>query len=231
MKKLTTFAIIALLVLTCSAFANQVGINFTQDNVGVLGDYEHKVSGWEFATDAQAQFTDTRSLIANASIQRSFGSVGLQPFIAYNKDEFGGVVDVGGVVNFSIGSLDISAGASFRGADPVADGGLDGFDRDGNPVKYYTSDPSNTYSLPDVNNINAVGSTEFENWGVETKLTGYFPLTEREIVPVVLISRSQTSIEIADGLGLSIVFDARTYVHADGAEVSIAPQGAITYKF
>ena len=220
-----------LAIFATQSFANQIGATFTEDAIGVLGDYEKSVASWEFATDAQAQLSDTRSLIANASIQRSFGSLGVKPFISYNKDALGDIVDTGGVINLAIGGLDISAGASFRGANPTADTGIDGFDADGNEIKYFTDDPSNTYQLPGVNNINGVFQTGFEKWRIETTLTGYVPLTERDIVPVVLISRSQTSIDITDGLGLSLVVDGRTYLHADGAEISFTPMGSVTYKF
>ena len=82
-----------------------------------------------------------------------------------------------------------------------------------------------------VNNINAVFSTGFEKWRVETDLTAYVPLTERESVPTILISRSQTSIVLYENLSLSLVLDARTYLHKDGVELSFKPLGAITYKF
>ncbi len=227
------FVLFVLMILFVSnVFANQVGVNFTENTIGVLGDYEKSVEDIEFAVDAQAQKSDTTSLIGNVSLQYNFNdTVGFQPFGSYNKDELGGVVDVGGVVNFSIGALDISAGASFRGSDPVTDGGLDGFDADGNPIKYFTDDPSNTYTLPDVDNVNGVVRTAFERWKVENSVTAYVPITEREVVPVVLIGRSQMGIDVTEGLGLSLVVDTRTYIHNDGAEISFTPMGAIVFKF
>ena len=222
---------ICLLALAFVVSANQIGATFTEDAVGVLGDYEKGIQGWDFAIDAQLQRSESLSAIGNASIQRSFGALGIKPFISYNKDDLGDIVDAGGVINFAIGGLDISGGASFRGANPTEDSGLDGFDKDGNAIKYFTDDPSNVYALPDINNINGVFQTGFEKWKVETSVTAYVPITERDIVPVVLISRSQTSIEIAEGLGLSLVVDGRTYLHKDGAEISFTPMGSITYKF
>ena len=85
-------------------------------------------------------------------------------------------------------------------------------------------------SLPAINNINAVLNTGFERWEIETDLTAYVPITERSIVPIVLISRSQTSVALYENLSLSLVVDARTYLHKDGAELSFKPLGAITYQ-
>ena len=138
-------------ILPMVADSNQVAITFSQKNIGVLGDYEKTIASWEFATDAQVQRSETTSLILNASIQRNFGSFGIKPFIAYNQDDIGGIMDAGGVLNFSVGDIDISGGASFRGANPTEDPGLVGFDADGNEIKYFTDDPSNSYSLPNVN--------------------------------------------------------------------------------
>lgn len=212
-------------------FANQIVVNFTEDAIGALGDYEKTVAPWEFATDVQVQRSETTSLIGNASVAYNFGAIGIKPFLAYNKDDLGGILDAGGVVNFSIAALDISAGASFRGANPTADAGLDGFDGNGNAIKYFTEDPSNSYQLPSGSNINGVFQTSFEKWRVETALTAYVPITQRDVVPVVLISRSQTSIELAEGLGLALVVDTRTYLHADGAALSFTPMGSVVYKF
>ena len=89
----------------------------------------------------------------------------------------------------------------------------------------------NAYVLPTINNINAVLNTGFERWEIETDLTAYVPITERSVVPIVLISRSQTSVALYENLSLSLVVDARTYLHKDGAELSFKPLGAITYKF
>jgi len=229
------FKILLLLILTAFAMpvlANQIGITFTEDSIGGLADYEKKVLGGDFAADVQVQKSDTVSLIMNGSIQGNINeTVGIQPFISYNKDEFGNIIDVGGVLNFSVGALDISAGASFRGANPVADNGIDGFDADGNSIKYFTEDPSNFYSVPDVNNVNGVFKTDFEKWGVETGLTLYAPITQRDVVPVVIISRSQTSIEFGNGLEFSLVLDGRTYLHKNGLEISLMPQGGFTYRF
>lgn len=125
----------------------------------------------------------------------------------------------------------MSGGASFRGANPVADGGRDGFDADGNAIKYFTEDPSNTYSLPDENNINGVFQGAFEKWNIETALTAYVPITKRDIVPVVLISRSQTALSITDGLSLSFVVDARTYVGSDRIHIEFTPAGGAVLKF
>ena len=220
------------LLITMPGFANQVGLNFTQDTLGALGDYEKPLSdNVDLNIDAQAQRGEALSVVSNASVLFHHEGVGLKPFVAYNKDDLGNIVDIGGVVNFSIGDWDISAGASFRGANPVADGGLDGFDADGNAIKYFTDDPSNTYTLSDINNINGVFQAGFEKWKVETGLTAYVPITERDSVPVVIISRSQTIIEIVEGLGLALVVDGRTYLHADGAEISFTPMGSVVYKF
>ena len=66
---------------------------------------------------------------------------------------------------------------------------------------------------------------------METDLTAYVPMTERDIVPIVLISRSQTSVALSENLSLSVVVDARTYLHKDGAEVSFKPLGAVVFRF
>ena len=221
-----------LAIFATSSFANQIGVNFTQDNIGILGDYEKRLSdNADLNLDGQMQRGDTTSMIGNASVLMHAGDIGFKPFISYNKDVLGDTVDAGGVFNFNIGGLDISGGASFRGANPTEDTGLDGFDKDGNAIKYFTDDPSNTYQLPDVNNINGVFSTGFERWKIETALTAYIPITERDVVPVVLISRSQTSIKITGGLSFSLVLDGRTYLHSDGAAISFTPMGGIVYKF
>ena len=235
MKKLTVFAIIAL--LSIFAFhslvsANQVGISWTKDNIGILGDYEKGLhENVDLNLDAQIQRGDTVSAIGNASVLFHARGVGLKPFIAYNRDELGDITDVGGVINFNIGAVDVSGGASVRGSNPVADGGIDGFDADGNSIKYYTDDPTNTYAIPDGSNINAVFQGAFEKWDVETALTAYVPITEREIVPMVLISRSQTALSITDDLSVSVILDARTYVHSDGIHIEFTPAGAAILKF
>ena len=224
-------AIIALFTVS-GVMANQVGVNFSEDAIGALGDYQKVLGAYEFEVDAQAQKTDNVSLATNVSAQRNFGSIGIKPFASYNRDQIGNTVDAGGLVNFSIGALDIAGGASFRGANPTAAGLEKRFDANDVEIDVHQSGYSpNAYTLPAVNNINAVFSTGFEWRTVETDLQAYLPLTERGIVPTILISRSQTSIVLYENLSLSIVVDARTYVHKDGAEVSFKPLGAITYKF
>ena len=217
---------------TMMATANQVGVNFSQNSVGGLGDYQKTLGDYEFEVDAQAQKADSLSLAANVSAQRNFGAIGIKPFAAYNRDDVGNTVDAGGLLNFSIGELDIAAGASFRGANPTAAALQKRFDANDVEVEVHQAGYSpNAYTLPAVNNINAVFSTGFEQWRVETDLTAYVPITERGVVPVVLISRSQTSVALGENLSLAIVVDARTYLHPDGAEISFKPLGAITYKF
>ena len=225
MVMLTSFAMMAM--------ANQAGINFSEDAIGALGDYQKTLGLYEFEVDAQAQRTDNISLAANVSAQRNlFGNMGIKPFAAYNRDDVGNTLDAGGLINFSIGGLDIAAGASFRGANPTAAALQKRFDANDVEVEVHQEGYSpNAYTLPAVNNINAVLNTGFEQWRVETDLTAYVPMTERDIVPIVLISRSQTSVALAENLSLSVVVDVRTYLHKDGAEVSFKPLGAITYKF
>ena len=231
MKSYWVIIAMALLLATPS-IANQVGLNFSQDAIGALGDYEKTLGAYELGFDAQAQKASNLSLAANVSAQRNFGAVGLKPFASYNRDAIGNTLDAGGLINFSLGGLDIAAGASFRGANPTAAALEKRFDADNNEVEVHSADYSpNAYTLPEINNINAVLNTGFEWQKIETGLTAYVPITEREIVPIVLISRSQTSIDIAENLSLSIVVDARTYLHADGAEIAFKPLGAVTYKF
>lgn len=225
-------AILAVVLFTPSLFANQIGISFDKDSIGVLGDYEKIIGSWEFSTDAQAQRTESLSLIANASVQRNFGVVGLKPFVAYNRDAIGNTVDAGGLLNFSIGELDIAAGASFRGANPTGAALEKRFDANDMEVEVHGADYSpNAYKLPEINNVNAALKTGFEKWGIETGLTAYVPITKRDLVPVVIISRSQTGIKLTDGLSLSLVMDARSYVHADGAEIQLTPQGSVVLRF
>ena len=212
LRLIAMLAIFALLTAVSIASANQVGVNFSEDAVGALGDYQKTLGVYEFEVDAQAQGTDNVSLAANMSAQRNFGAVGIKPFASYNSDDIGNTVDAGGLINFSIGALDIAAGASFRGANPTAAGLEKRFDANDIEIDVHQSGYSpNAYVLPDENNINAVFSTGFEKWRVETDLTAYVPITKREIVPVIVISRSQTSIALTEDLSLSIVVDARTY--------------------
>ena len=229
-------AIVAIVMLTSFAMmatANQVGVNFSEDAIGALGDYQKTLGVYEFEVDAQAQRTDAISLAANVSAQRNlFGNMGIKPFASYNRDDVGNTLDAGGLINFSIGGLDIAAGASFRGANPTAAALQKRVDANDVEVEVHQEGYSpNAYTLPAVNNINAVLNTGFEQWRVETDLTAYVPMTERDIVPIVLISRSQTSVALYENLSLSLVVDVRTYLHKDGAEVSFKPLGAITYKF
>ena len=230
---MVTIAAIALLTFCAMmATANQVGVNFSEDAIGALGDYQKTLGVYEFEVDAQAQRTDNVSLAANVSAQRNFGAIGIKPFASYNRDDIGNTLDAGGLINFSIGGLDIAAGASFRGANPTAAALQKRFDANDVEVEVHQDGYSpNAYTLPAVNNINAVFSTGFERWQVETDLTAYVPMTERNIVPIVLISRSQTSVALSENLSLSLVVDARTYLHTDGAELSFKPLGAVTYKF
>lgn len=229
--------LIAMMVLlSLPAFANQVGVNWAEGTIGGLGDYRQVLGAWEFEVDAQAQRTDAVSLVSNASVQRNFGDVGFKPFLAYTRDAVGNTFDVGGLLNFSIGALDIAAGASFRGADPTKSPRFDpdGFTtRAGYNPETGTWLDANAYSLPAVNNINGVANTGFEKWNVETDLTVYVPITQRDLVPVIVISRSQTSIDLPflEGLAASFVVDARSYIHGDGVEISFTPIGGIVYKF
>ena len=180
----------------------------------------------------QAQRADNISLAANVSAQRNFGAIGIKPFASYNRDDVGNTLDAGGLINFSIGGLDIAGGASFRGTNPTAAALQKRFDANDVEVEVHQDGYSpNAYVLPEINNVNAVLNTGFERWEIETDLTAYVPITERSIVPIVLISRSQTSVELYENLSLSLVVDARTYLHKDGAELSFKPLGAITYKF
>ena len=230
---MVTIAAIALLTsITTMATANQAGLNFSEDTIGALGDYQKTLGVYEFEVDAQAQRADSLSLAANVSGQRNFGAIGIKPFASYNRDDVGSTLDAGGLLNFSIGGLDIAAGASFRGANPTATALQKRFDANDVEVEVHQDGYSpNAYTLPTVNNINAVLNTGLEQWRVETDLTAYVPITERDIVPIVLISRSQTSVALSENLSLSLVLDARTYLHTDGAELSFKPLGAITYKF
>ena len=231
-RLIAMLAIFALLTAVSIASANQVGVNFSEDAIGALGDYQKTLGVYEFEIDAQAQKTDSISLASNVSAQRNFGAVGIKPFASYNRDDIGNTLDAGGLINFSIGALDIAGGASFRGANPTAAGLEKRFDANDNEVEvHYAGYSPNAYTLPDVNNINAVFTTGFEKWRVETDLTAYVPLSERGVVPTIVISRSQTSIALYENLSLSIVVDVRTYLHKDGAEISFKPLGAITYKF
>ena len=229
-------AMMAMVMLTSFAMmarANQVGVNFSEDAIGALGDYQKTLGVYEFEVDAQAQRTDAISLAANVSAQRNlFGNMGIKPFAAYNRDDVGNTLDAGGLINFSIGGLDIAAGASFRGANPTAAALQKRFDANDVEVEVHQEGYSpNAYTLPAVNNINAVLNTGFERWQVETDLTAYVPMTERDIVPIVLISRSQTSVALYEDVSLSVVVDARTYLHKDGAEVSFKPLGAVVFRF
>ena len=107
------------LVITVSiASANQVGVNFSEGTIGALGDYQKTLGAYEFEVDAQAQKTDSISLASNVSAQRNFGAVGIKPFASYNRDDIGNTLDAGGLINFSLGGLDIAAGASFRRCKP-----------------------------------------------------------------------------------------------------------------
>ena len=177
-------AMMVMMAFTMMATANQAGINFSQDAIGALGDYQKTLGVYEFEVDAQAQKTDSISLAANVSGQRNFGAIGVKPFASYNRDQIGNTVDAGGLVNFSLGALDIAAGASFRGANPTAAGLEKRFDANDVEVEVHSADYSpNAYTLPAVNNINAVLNTGFEQWRIETDLTAYVPITERSIVP------------------------------------------------
>jgi hypothetical protein len=219
--------------ITMMAMANQVGVNFSEDAIGALGDYQHGLGEtYEFEVDAQAQKADSLSLAANVSAQRNFGAIGIKPFASYNRDDVGNTLDAGGLINFSIGALDIAAGASFRGANPTAAALQKRFDANGVEVEVHKAGYSpNAYTLPAENNVNAVLNTGFYWRRVETGLTGYVPITKRDIVPIVIISRSQISVALAENLSLAVVVDARTYLHTDGAELSFKPLGAVTYKF
>ena len=58
-----------LAIFATSSFANQIGVNFTQDNIGILGDYEKRLSdNADLNLDGQMQRGDTTSMIGNASV-------------------------------------------------------------------------------------------------------------------------------------------------------------------
>jgi len=220
-------------LLCVNAFGNQIGATFSADTIGVLGDYEKALDPIDIAVDAQVQRSDNAlSAALNGSVTASIGSVGIKPFLSGNKDDLGVILDAGALVNFSVGGLDIAGGASVRGVNPAEPSLEMRYDADNMEVEVYPSGYSpNSYQLPDINNINAVFATGFEKTKIETELTAYVPITERDSVPIVIISRSQTSIAIAENLSFSVVVDARTYLHSDGAEVSFKPLGAVTFKF
>ena len=221
-------AIVMLTFFATMAMANQAGLNFSQDAIGALGDYQKTLGVYEFEVDAQAQRADNISLAANVSGQRNFGAIGIKPFASYNRDDVGNTLDAGGLLNFSIGGLDIAGGASFRGTNPTAPALQKRFDANGVEVEVHQAGYSpNAYVLPAINNINAVLNTGFDRWEIETDLTAYVPITERSVVPIVLISRSQTSVALAENLSLSLVVDARTYLHKDGAELSFKPHWGV----
>ena len=106
--------------------------------------------------------------------------VGVKPFASYNRDDVGNTLDAGGLINFSLGGLDIAGGASFRGANPTAAGLEKRFDANNVEIEVHGAGYSpNAYTLPAINNVNAVMQTGFERWRVETDLTAYVPITER----------------------------------------------------
>ena len=210
--------LIACMAMVC--LANQAGVSFTKDSIGGLADLETKKSGFDFSVDAQMQRSDALSMALNGSVEYSI----IRPFISYSRDDIGNILDAGAVVNFSFGPLDIAGGASFRGADPSDTAPK--FDQ-------YTGEPlpGNVYTVPDENNVNGILKTSFEKWNVETELTTYIPLTKRDVVPVIVITRSQTTLKLTEHISASLVVDARTYVHADGLEIGIYPQGGVVFNW
>ena len=98
-------AIVMLTFFATMAMANQAGLNFSQDAIGALGDYQKTLGVYEFEVDAQAQRADNISLAANVSAQRNFGAIGIKPFASYNRDDIGNTLDAGGLINFSIGGF------------------------------------------------------------------------------------------------------------------------------
>ena len=230
MKYLVLITILSVSLLLPS-FATQIGVNFSEDSIGVLGDYKKVVKSWEFEVDAQSQLED-RSLISNVSAQYNLVELfGIKPFGSYVRDDMGNTIDVGILANFNLLDFDIAGGASFRGSDPTAYKGEDGFDADGNAIKYFEEDPSNTYKLPDINNVNAIFNTGFEKWRTETDLTLFVPITKRDVAPTVLIGRTQVGFNVFSRVTLSFVVDTRTYIHKDGVEVSFTPTGGISTLF
>ena len=161
---IAAFVAFALLIFGAMiAMGNQVGVNFSEDAIGALGDYQRVLGDYEFEVDAQAQRADSLSLAANVSAQRNFGAIGIKPFASYNRDDVGNTLDAGGLINFSIGGLDIAGGASFRGTNPTAPALQKRFDANGVEVEVHQAGYSpNAYVLPEINNINAVFSTGFE---------------------------------------------------------------------
>ena len=224
---------VALMLFCPTLFANQIGINFSEETIGVLGNYKKASDNVEFEADAQLQKSDQVSLATNASLQFSISErTGVKPFAAYSRNTVGNTLDVGAVINFSFGGLDIAGGASFRGADPAGAGLVTRFDANDNEVEVrpegYTP---NAYQLPAIDNINAVLHTGFDIWKIETELTGYVPITEHAAVPIILITRSQININFTDTLSANLAMDAKTYIHADGVAVEFKPIGGITYRF
>lgn len=226
------FVLLSILCLPTLALANQVGLTVTEDAIGCLGDYETDWDAWDLETDAQVQKSETLSVIVNFSVSRNFETVGIKPFVSYIRDAVGNSVDAGSVLHLKIGQLDIAAGASFRGANPVGTPLEDRFDATDTPVQVKPAGYSpNAYSLPAANNINAVLKTGFDMKTLKTQLTGYLPLTARDIVPIVLISRSQTRLHLTQQFSVSLIVDARTYLHADGVALQWTPIGGVTFQF
>ena len=225
-------AFLSLLLFCPLGNTNQIGATFSEGSIGALADYETLIRSWEFSADVQAQKSEALSLVSNMSVQYNVNDVGLKPFVSYSRDDIGNIVDIGGLVNFSFGNLDIAGGASFRGADPVGSALEERYNSENEIVEVHAEgyDP-NTYQLPDLDNINFVLHGGFEKSNVETDLVGYFPITKRDLAPKVIISRSQTSLELTEGLSASVVLDARTYIHPEGVELQFTPMGSITLRF
>ena len=55
LRLIAMLAIFALLTAVSIASANQVGVNFSEDAIGALGDYQKTLGAYEFEVDAQAQ--------------------------------------------------------------------------------------------------------------------------------------------------------------------------------
>lgn len=139
-------AMVVALLFSPPVFANQIGITFTEGTIGGLGDYEKTVhvlvdeegnvlQTLHFGVDVQAQRTDIFSLVTNGSIRYSFKSVGIQPFVSYNRNELVNMFDSGLLLNFNVAGLDIAAGASFRGANSTSGGLEKRFDANDNEVE------------------------------------------------------------------------------------------------
>ena len=183
MKNLLLFIMMLIVVtFTTSAFANSVGVNFSQAlddvNLGVYGDYEVDFTeNLKFGAEGQLQSGDV--ILGDLAVAVTLGNERIGVRVETNNhwtghtfDDIGRINDLGASLVFPIGNLEVSGGIFGKSGNPFL------------PV-YELSNPNDPESavlkedglkIKDASTLNLALRTEFDWSRFEIGLRGLFEI-------------------------------------------------------